>query len=818
MPKLSTPKQFATFGEMLIFFRKRARLTQAELSRAVGYSREQISRLEHNKRLPDVAAVRALFIPALGLEHNLADAQQLIRLAQQTHSDDPQDSPTWRPKLQDKLFTHLPASRFPLIGRATLVTTLQEWLHNEQARLYTLLGPPGVGKTRLALEIGWRSQTQFADGVCWVDLAAVEDPSTLLKIIRQQLKFPEPVEPTEAAELEQLRYHLTNRHLLLILDNFEQIIEAQLAVAQLLNTAVGLTILITSRLPLQIYGEQRLTIPPLSLPTATDIHQTQRLAQNPAVALFMSRAQAVQPTLKLTHTNQELIIAICTHLDGLPLAIELAVGNLHTQTIPELWAELCTHPTELNNGPLDFTQRQRSLRGAIEWSTQRLSQPQQQLFAQLAVFRGGFTPEAVKFVCKSDHLHDLYEANLIQPQDKNRFFYLETIRAFALEQFNNSADVHTICHRHAQYILELVTRAREAYTTADLDIWQGHLAADYHNIMAALKWSQTNLPEVGLAICSYLWRFWYLWGRYHEGRSWLHHFLDQLPEPTAARARALRGLGVLFFRSGKYMDALPFFEESLALYRLLADEFGIAVLHTELSGIYQVTGQLDLAYTHFKSVLPIFRSLNNLSHLSWSLSGLATIAVNQKRPWEEIAPLQTEMIACARQAADPRHLAWVLALAGDNLRLNQRLQEAHACYEETHQLAHEVNDIPAIAYAILRCGHLALLQGDHPTAETLLVKAFHLACTTDTISYITQAIALLAIMYWQQQRWERGVQLLTAAEILNPEIHKRLPAEQSLIKQLRHTAKQALGDISYAQALQIGSQLQIIHLQAMSFK
>ncbi|MCB0037461.1 MAG: helix-turn-helix domain-containing protein, partial [Anaerolineales bacterium] len=535
MKQVSSTEQFKTFGQLLLFLRKRARFTQAELGRAVGYSREQISRLESDQRLPDVVAVRALFITALGLEEQPQLAQQLVQLAEQAHHATT-DLPSAARRLVRKKLTQLPAPMFKLIGRVEELATVQTMMSQEVSRLYTLLGPPGVGKTRLALALGWHLQPLFEDGVVWVDLTAVSDAAAVATVIRQRLKLSEPTATTPTAELEQLAEGLEARHLLLILDNFEQLLEARLMLSDLLAAVVGLTVLITSRLPLHIYGEHKFYVEPFPVLTATPDTDLRAFQENPAVALFLARAQAVQPALQLTAVNAPLISAICARLDGLPLALELAAGQLQQQTLPELWEQLNLQPLMLNHGPLDRSQRQQSLRGAIAWSFTRLPDAQQQLFVRLAVFSGGFTKAAVEAVCQSEQLSELVDANLVQVKDEQlgmrHFGLLETIREFALERFLQTAEIDEIYKRHAEYILALTKAAREAYSTPALGDWQTRLLADYDNIVTALTWTYNHQPQLGLEICAHVWRFWYLWGRYKEGGRWLAQFLELMPAST----------------------------------------------------------------------------------------------------------------------------------------------------------------------------------------------------------------------------------------------------------------------------------------------
>ncbi|NTU63976.1 MAG: helix-turn-helix domain-containing protein, partial [Chloroflexi bacterium] len=415
-----TPESFQSFGDLLTYLRKRAHLTQDELSRAVGYSRAHVTRLEKNQRLPDLATVAAIFVPALDLQNETAWTTRLLQLAAQAHGQPA--SLTITRTMQRTIVAEeivetralrpaLPAPMFPLLGRAHELEQLTTLLLDPATRLLSLLGPPGVGKTTLALQVAWHTATHFADGAFWIDLAVIEEPAAVVTAIRQALGLSE----SKDGEVARVREHLRDRQTLLVLDNFEHLIAAGSVVAELLAAAPFLKVLLTSRVPLRVYGEHDFPVPPLPLPDLAQLPAVTDLAQWPSIALFVDRARAVNPAFELTPENALAVAAIVVRLDGLPLAIELAAPQISVMPPQELAARLVNRLAVLTRGPRNRSARQQTLRGAIEWSTQRLTPDQQILFARLSVFAGGFTTVAVAAVCGSDQLIDLIEVNLVHP-------------------------------------------------------------------------------------------------------------------------------------------------------------------------------------------------------------------------------------------------------------------------------------------------------------------------------------------------------------------------------------------------------------------
>lgn len=476
-----TPETFISFGDLLTYLRKRAFLTQDELSRAVGYSRAHVTRLEKNQRLPDLVTIAALFIPALDLQHETAWATRLLQLAAQAHGQP--KSLTITHTVQRTIVAEetietpaavrpaLPALMFPLLGRERELEQLTTLLLDPPTRLLSLLGPPGVGKTTLALQVAWHTAVHFTDSAYWIDLSVIENPTSVATAIRHTLGLSETVD----SEVTRVCEHLRDRQTLLVLDNFEHIIAAGSVVAELLAAAPHLKVLLTSRVPLRVYGERNFPVSPLQLPDLAQLPAITELAQWPSIALFVDRACAVDPAFTLTPENALAVAAIVVKLDGLPLAIELAAPQISMMPPQELAARLVNRLAVLTRGPHNRSARQQTLRGAIEWSTQLLTPDQQILFARLGVFVGGFTDAAVMAVCESDQLIDLIEVNLVHPAGETdhtpRFSLLETLREYALEQLATSGEELAVREKHAAYFHALAEQADKSYHTPQLSVW-----------------------------------------------------------------------------------------------------------------------------------------------------------------------------------------------------------------------------------------------------------------------------------------------------------------------------------------------------------
>ena len=455
---------------------------------------------------------------------------------------------------------NLPALLTSFVGRRREIDEISSLL--EASRLLTLTGPAGTGKTRLALQVATQVVEDFADGVYLVELAPLKDPALVADTVARILGL---TNATEQNITEALANYLGNKELLLVLDNFEHLLEAASLASDLLSAAPNLRVLTTSREALGLYGEQEYLVPPLGLPDLSDPVSPSSLTDHEAVALFMQRAQAVVPDFALTDEDAPGVAEICVRLDGLPLAIELAAARVKLFGPQALRNQIESRLTTLGDGPRGLPERQRTLRGAIDWSYELLDDAEKKLFTRLSVFQGGRTIEAVEEVCCDDlsinvleGLASLLNKNLLRqeegPEGEPRFTMLETIHEYALERLRDGGEAEDMHRRHAEYFTALAERA-EPYMRGGREQmrWLWRLDADHDNLRAMYKWAiDSDVVELGLRLVGALGYFWWRQGHYSEGQRWSARALEVIESASmAVRASVYSTAGRVFFLFGR---------------------------------------------------------------------------------------------------------------------------------------------------------------------------------------------------------------------------------------------------------------------------
>src|SRR5215218_4955405 len=531
------------FGETLRRLRSAAALSQEVLAERAGLSERGISDLERGARLvPRLETVR-MVADALALGD--ADRTALLVAARPGLLGNGHTTPD--PTTPRSLPT--PLTR--LIGRETELAALRAVLCDEEVRLVTLVGPGGVGKTRLAIAAVASIAAAFADGVVFVPLAAVSDPALVLSAIAQALDIRETLErPLPEALMAALR----DRHLLLVLDNFEHVLATAAELAQLLEACPAVTALVTSRAPLRLRGERRVPTPPLTLPAPSDSPAIADLAGYEAIALFIERAQSDQHEFTLNPGNADVVVEICRRLDGLPLAIELAAAWMRMLPPPELLRRLETRLPLLHGGASDQPGRLQSMRTAIAWSYDLLSEDEAFLFRHLAVSLGGFTIEAAEWLWDAGHtsaantspvsgvdpldvLTGLIDKSLIQPAQSGgatpRFTMLETVREFGLEQLAERGEEAATRANHAAYYLALAERTAPMLRGSGGPAAFVALEREHANLRTALTWFEAHgEAETFLRLAAALGFFWNMTGHWSEGNAWLARALAADPRPV----------------------------------------------------------------------------------------------------------------------------------------------------------------------------------------------------------------------------------------------------------------------------------------------
>ncbi len=635
-------------------------------------------------------------------------------------------------------FYNLPGPLTSLIGREQEIQAVCSFLRRPEVRLVTLTGTGGVGKTRLGLEVGTDLLADFADGVCFVSLAPISDPDLVVPTIAQALGIQEA---GERPLLDLLQAYLRDKRLLLLLDNFEQVLAAAPWLSDLLTGCPHLKILVTSRAVLHIRGEHEFPVPPLALPDFTHLPESEALSQYAAVALFLERARAVKPDFQLTPANARVIAEICIRLDGLPLAIELAAARIKLLPPQALLTRLRQRLQLLTSGARDAPVRQQTLRNTLAWSYNLLDAQEQRLFRRLSVFVGGCTLEAVEGLYTTlgerpadvlDGLASLIDKSLLRQVEQEgedpRLVMLATIREYGLEALAASGEMESTRRVHATYCLRLSEQAELELGGPQQAAWLDRLEREHDNLRAALSWSLEQAgdeeagqrSEIALRLAGALWTFWWARGHRSEGRTFLERALAASEGITAlVRAKALFAAGHLAFVQSDYERAEALLEESLALYRELGDQRGIALSLNMLGNVAWVRGNTAAARSLTEEALALYGEVDDKEGAAGSLFSLALLASSQGE-YARACALYEESLALQRELGNKMAIAHTLSQLAKALFDSQGDQaRVRSLLEECLTLSHEAGFKEGMAAAQCLFGQLALGQGDLVTARSL---------------------------------------------------------------------------------------------------
>ena len=755
-----------SFGDWLRRKRKALDLTREELAQRVAYSAATIRKLEAEERRPSVQIIERLAkifnIPESEKSSFLRFARGDWRSAPVTESEDAPwraaDEPSGgvQPLATLKPVHNLPAQATAFIGREPELTAIAARLSMPECRLLTLLGTPGIGKTRLGLQAGQNALLQFPDGVFFVALAPISDSSLVPRTIAQVLGIPE----TAGQSLQDsLIVSLRDRQVLLILDNFEHVLEAALVVAELLSAAQDLKVLVTSREPLNLYGEVVFKVPPLALPEPADVESLDTLSQIASVRLFVQRAQAVNDQFFLDQANAAAVAELCTRLDGLPLAIELAAARSNLFEPRSLLNRLDRRLDLLASRARDLPSRQRTLRGAIEWSYSLLGESERTLYQQLGAFAGSFDLEALQAVSdlNSDSpdtvlevLASLVDKSLLQrismegentgslgeadePAGEPSFMMLETLREHAREQLERSGKAEAIRQRHAHYFLALAeTGPHRVGITQQVRRWLKRVDLSRPNFLAALDWL-VNHGEVQLSLrlAGALWPFWAIRGYLSEGREALQAALNlaqgaelSLSEQDSL-AVALNGAGHLALDQGDYEAAQSLVEASLALWRELGDTRGVAWGLYGLGLIKAFQGNFPASRPLLFESLSAARTAGDRWCSARALEFLGVIDLEESNYPAAQAALE-ECLSIFRELGDVQGTAFALRSVGYIAHVQGRFSDAREACEESRAIFSALDYPSALGWVLQRLGWLAVDQGQFELASSYFQESLDL--------------------------------------------------------------------------------------------
>ena len=758
----------ASFAALLRRFRLATGLSQEALAERAGLSARAISDLERGVRQAPYRETVHLLAGALGLTG--ADRAALEGTVHRTRSPRAPVSGSDQHSLAG-----LPAAVTRLIGRDEAIAAVRQYLGRGDVRLLTFTGPPGIGKTRLALATASTFTDEWPDGIVFVNLAPLADPRLVATSILQALGLTD-VGARPAAE--RLRDVLRDKRLLMVLDNFEQVLDAGLLVGTLLENCPRLAMLVTSRTALRLRGEQEYPVPPLPVPPPPDGSDgplaIENLSALPAVALFVERARAVSPVFTLTEENASAVAKICRHLDGLPLAIELAAARSKVLT-PQAMLDRLGHRLDLlTTGARDGPARHRTLREAIAWSHGLLSAEEQVLFRRLGVFVGGCTMTAAERVCDAngdlgldvfDGVTALVDQSLLQ-QDVGvdaelRFTMLETLREYALEQLTAAGEYERCRAWHAADVLALAEEAEPHLFTGARGVWLQRLSEEQENIRSALSWALGQEdPELGLRLVGALW-LWLQRRLLIEGRQWAEELLAHpgAHRSEKARASALFAAGHFAWLQGDvpvmrtHMDeavrirrrtgdaaglgrALPFLglaiaddvvmarrlaEEGVARCREAGDQWGVALALTNLGRIAATSGDDAVARPPLEEATALFRDIGDDWLLALPLTSLGAIAY-RAGSYEEAQAAFEEALPRFRAVEDRRNTTQVLTNLGYVALARDDVEGARGIFGESLLFGREHGDRFNAPACLRGFSAIALAYGD-PTRAVRLIAA-----------------------------------------------------------------------------------------------
>jgi non-specific serine/threonine protein kinase len=794
------------FAVLLRRYRAAAGLSQEELAERAGLSRRGISDLERGaRRTPYPATVRRL-AKALVLE----DAEREALLASSGRRPAGAQA-----QLARSAGASLPIALTSFVGREREMAEVRRLL--QTARLLTLTGTGGVGKTRLALQVAAQLLGEYPERVWFIDLAPLADGALVARAVAAVLGVQE--ESTRPLT-DTLADVLGLRSGLLLLDNCEHVVEACATLAdRLLRACWDLRILATSREALCLAGETAWRVPTLPCPDPHHPSSVDELPGYAAVRLFVERAQAVEPDFGLTEQNSSAVAGACARLGGLPLAIELAAARVPMLSPEQIFRRLDDALALLVGGSRSAPTRQQTLRATLDWSYHLLSRDEQRLFGRLAVFAGGWTLEAAETVCAGDGIEgaevldilgQLVSKSLVatetSPRANVRYRLHETLRQYARGQLVTRGESDRLDRRHARYFLEFVEEAEPHLVRREQVAWLERLDRERENLRTALGWTvQHQDADTGLRLAGSLWRYWQVRGDQREGRAWLEQILE-MTDPHAAprpeRAKALAAAGALSRAQGDLALARPWLEESLALLRQLGDKKSLGFVLNELGLVAVHRGELVRAAEHLEESVALRREVGDGRGLAFSLANLGNVARRQGDNHKARA-LFEQALALGREHGDRQGMGQALVALAEIERQHGDLERAGQLLEESLGLSRELGDTRGTAFALGYLGRVTHELGNDERARLLHQESLRLNRDSGDMPGIARCLYGFADLAAAHRRFDRAARLLGGASRL-AEARGWATADDDDHKRAERAARGHLGDAAFASAWAAG--------------
>jgi len=804
-----------SFGEWLRRRRGALDLTQAELAKQINCAVVTLRKFEAEERRPSLEMAQqiavALQIPDEMRAEFVRFARGEIRAGERLNllNDLVNGSSVENQPVVDtfKPGPMLPIPPYAIIGREDLIAHASEIMANPHVRVFTLTGPPGVGKTRLALELAHRLKDKFAHGAVFVELAPVQDAALVPAALAEALA----IEGSPTADFTATLFAaLRDKHMLLVLDNFEHVIDAAGFVADLVSRFGKLVCLITSRERLRIRAERVLRVDVLAVPKAATMTMD-GVQASPAAQLFIARAREANANLILTDKDAPAIAELCAQLEGLPLALELLAARADLFSPAQLLDDLRYGLNALEEGPRDLPERHRGLRAAIEWSLRLLDVAQRKLFAELAVFVGGFAGPAVQAILNSElaDLGALAQVNLIQVQPGGRYAMLEPIRQYAEEMLIASGGAEDVRQSHAQFFAMMTHHAYVALLGPDAGIWMKRLETDHANILAALQWAlHAHNAEIAITIGQGMFRFWHRRGLWREALGWLEPALQMngaIHVPLDLRIKTGRAAGYMAQSLGQYERAEIHFMASQNLAYELEDDEQVAAACVALGILRKEQGRFDESLAYFDQAI----ELEPEHALKFPWQSKADLLLRLDR-LDEAAALYEQAMALNRRIGDEEGLAHTLRGLGEIAWRRGDATTAESCIQENEAIAHKLHHAIGLALAQKHFGNIAAVRRQWNEAAKYYAEALSQMSQMGDLRGLCEVLAACAHLAVTTQQFEVAVQWLGMAETGFRSLNAKLTQPETKRMEFSRTeCVERLAPDVFAQATAHGTQLWI---------